>query len=217
MNRPDRKLAWRTWARLCAVAVVTLLPTVALAADVEVRFESGRLWVRTDDQVTAQRLFDSIAEKTGVDFVIDPDLAARRLHVEIEGLELERALRQLVTEIPGAGGQSMFYAPGDSGKARLVRVAVFGVGRSPAAAPAADRSVEAAVVAAPTPPSADVEAQKKQMIESGMPAETAQKFLDITAETERLQKTPGAAEALIRSERYRAVIREIAEAQGKKK
>jgi hypothetical protein len=69
----------------------------------------------------------------------------------------------------------------------------------------------------PPPPSTDVEAQKKQMIESGIPAETAQKFLDITAESERLKATPGAAEAFIRSERYRAVIREIAEAQGKKK
>lgn len=218
MTRPDRSLASKTWTRLSNVALAVVLPAIALAGGIDVRFDSGRLWVRTDGEVAVQQLLDSIGKRTGVEFVIDPELATGRLHVDVEGLELERGLRQVFAAIPEIGGQTMIYEPGPPGASRLARVVVFAAGHAPPVNPAeaAGGDAESVVVAIPTPPPPDLELTKKQMIDRGIAAETAQKFVDITSETARLRKTPGAAEAFIRSERYREVMREIAEAQGKK-
>ncbi|MGH7857371.1 MAG: hypothetical protein ACREQY_08575 [Candidatus Binatia bacterium] len=197
--------------RLGALALVLFSRAVCLADDPAVRFESGRLWVRSEGAVAVRPLLESVGEKTGVEFVIDPELAAGRIDVVIEGLELERAIRQLLADIPKAAGHTTSYVSDASGKPRVARVMVFGAGK----APAGSGSAEGAAVAAPTPSSADLETQKARMIEGGISAETAERFIAITGEMSRLQKTPGAVEALLQSEDYRKTIREIAEAQGK--
>jgi hypothetical protein len=201
---------------LIAAALAMSVP--AFAAEPAVRFESGRLWVRTKGQVDVQRLLESITDRTGVEFLIDPALAAERVALQIDGLELERALRQLVAKIPKAGGQTMSYASSGSGEPHLARVTVLRLGgESPAiSAPAGAGSAEAAVVAAPELVSASaLEANKRQMIESGVPEETADEFNEIMSAAARAQRTPGATEEIMRSERFREVTRAIAEAQGK--
>ncbi|MGH7822265.1 MAG: hypothetical protein ACREQ9_21090 [Candidatus Binatia bacterium] len=205
MNRP--KLA--SW--LGAFALTMVAPAASPGADPEVRSEGGRLWVRSEGGVAVSQLLESVSGKTGVELVVDPELAGGRMDVEIEGVELERALRELSAGIPGAAGHTMSYVEDGAGKPRVTRVIIFAAGK----APAGNGSAEAAAVAAPTPSSADLDAQRERLIESGVRAETARRFMEITAEIQRLEKTPGAAEEILRSENYRSTIREIAEAQGK--
>lgn len=211
-----------SWAfvRLLAFAltVVGVVSAGSAAAQPEVRFESGKLWVRTDGPVAVRRLLDRIAETTGVEFAVDPELGAGRIEIAVDGVELERALARIAAKIPNAGGHTMSYVSSGSSSPRLARVAVFGAGRAPGGGAPPERgagSAEAVVVAAPTPSAADLDRQKENLVASGIPERTASEFIALTDELRRLQSTPVAAEAFIRSERYQRVMREIGRAQGK--
>ena len=202
---------------LGAVLLVSLAGVASAAGDVTVRFESGRLSVDTRGEVEVGRVLDTVAREIGADFEIDAALARGRIAVAIEEMEIERALREIVASIPGAGGQTIVYAGEGENPSRIVRVTILGGGGASEGAPRAARALEAAqpAVEPPAPSAQELERQRQRLVERGVSEETARSFVELTSELPRLRRTPGAAEELYESERYRQMIREIAEAQGK--
>jgi hypothetical protein len=212
-------------SRLAALAVI-VLPAVALASGVEVRYAADRLSVHTGGAVVVRQLFDSITESTGVEFLVDPDLRERRVDVQIALAEFERAMRQIVAAIPGAGGHTTVYAKSATGNVAAARVTVFAAGKAatPTSGAEGAESVEAIAGAPPTPavtvalpeiPEETYVENERQLVQGGVPEAMAREWIDLTREAVRAQRTPGAAEELMRSERFRRVNRAIAEAQGK--
>jgi len=143
------------------VALIGVLRLSALAASLETRFENGKLWVSAHT-VGAPELFKAIAAKTGVRFRIDSELHPGPMTLEVEGADLERAIRMLIAGVPGAAGHAMAYQAGTP--PRLKEVSIFGAGKAPS-------SMNADVYdAAPAP---DLEKQQREMIAAGVDPQTA--------------------------------------------
>ncbi|MGH7858143.1 MAG: hypothetical protein ACREQY_12530 [Candidatus Binatia bacterium] len=177
-------MSLRSWS--LAVLAFGLLEGSAVAAPAAVRFENGKLWV-TSRAVAAPDVFSAIAEKTGVRFVIDKELRPAPLTVQIEGMELERAIRNIVGAIPEVAGHTMSYTKEASGDARLSEVSIFGPGK---ALSAGTNIYEASGAGPPSFPTPDLRERMDRMIEAGVPRETAEKVLELTAEVQRLQESP---------------------------
>jgi hypothetical protein len=192
----NRRIAWV--ARVVAVALVLSVPPHRGAAATDtyaLRYQSGKLWV-TARAVPAADLLKAIAEKTGVRFVVDSEVNPGPITIALDGMPLERAVRNLVAAIPQAAGHTATYAPAATGGSRLVQVALFGPGKT--AAEGATVYGESTEPVAPTdddavpqaPPTPDSEDRLHKMIAAGVPQETAEKVLDLTREVQNLQKAP---------------------------
>jgi hypothetical protein len=110
--------------------------------------------------VGAPELFKAIAAKTGVRFRIDSELHPGPMTLEIDGADLERAVRMLVAGMPGAAGHAAAYQPGKP--PRLKEVSIFGAGKVP--------SQMSADVYDATP---DLDRQQREMVRAGVAPETA--------------------------------------------
>jgi hypothetical protein len=153
-----RKLSLPAIFFSCVVLIATLCCS-ARAASLETRFEKGKLWVSAHT-VGAPELFADVAAKTGVRFVIDSELRPPPLTIDIDGKDLERAIRMLIAGVPGAAGHAMAYQPGRP--PRLKEVSIFGAGKAPS-------SMSADVYeAGPKPPPPDLEKQQREMVAAGV-------------------------------------------------
>jgi len=148
---------------LSCIALIATLCLSARAASLETRFENGKLWVSAH-KVGAPELFADVAAKTGVRFVIDSELRPPPLTVDIDGKDLERAIRMLIADVPGAAGHAMAYQPGKP--PRLKEVSIFGAGKAPS-------SMNADVYEAGTSPAPDLDKQQREMIAAGVDPHTA--------------------------------------------
>ena len=177
----------RTPALFLALVVAGGVTVFAAASPVRIRFEEGKLWLSAR-AVAASEIFSSVAERTGVRFVIDSELNPGVLTVDIDGLELERAVRSLVAAIPQAAGHTMSYSS-ENGGTRLIEVTIFGPGKAPAGTGAA--VYEATTSATPLPfPTPNLQERMEKMVEAGVPRETAEKVMALTQEVQKLQATP---------------------------
>jgi hypothetical protein len=147
-----------------------------------VRFEEGRLWVSCRETPVPD-LFAEIARATGIRIAVDRELHPAPVTVRVEGLDLERALRNLVAAVPEAAGHTMSYERTTDGSTRLTSVAIFGPGKAPAGTGVYEPG--AASIAAPDP-----EERLRRMLEAGVPRETAEKVIELAAEVQKLQATP---------------------------
>jgi hypothetical protein len=174
--------------RGCGRAAVVLgaLASLAGAAEPRVRFEDGKLWVFSQ-AVSAPDVFSAIAEKTGIRFVIDKELKPAPLTIRIEGMELERAIRNIVGALPEVAGHTMSYSREASGDARLAEVSIFGPGKAISSGTNVYEASSSSPLALPTP---DLQERMDRMIEAGVPRETAEKVLELTTEVQKLQATP---------------------------
>jgi hypothetical protein len=175
--------------RALVVGLASLVFGVASqAAAPVVRYQDGRLWVRANG-VAAPDVFSAIAQRTGVRFVVDKELSPGALTIDVDGLELERALRAIVASIPQAAGHSMSYTSDADGTARLSEVSIYGPGKKIAGT--GSEVYEAPTPAAPVPiPTPDLQERMDKMIAAGVPRETAEKVIELTVEVQKLQATP---------------------------
>jgi len=179
-----------------AAAGVIALATIALAAPVDpsaIRYENGKIWMNVREAPPGE-LLKALAKKTGVRFVVDAEVKPGPISLSLEGMPLERAIRNLISVMPQAAGHSMTYAPGKKGP-RLVKVSLFGAGKTAAGENAAvygdgeEPAVNAAAapVALPTP---NLDERMDKMLEAGVPRDTAEKVIKLTREVQKLQATP---------------------------
>jgi len=148
---------------ISCIALIAALRPPALAATLTTRYEQGKLWV-VAHTVQAPELFEAIAKETGVRFVIDSELHPGPLTLDIEGADLERAVRMLVAAVPGAAGQASAYDPGRPPV--LKQVSIFGAGKAPS-------EMNANIYEANPVPTADLEKQQREMIQAGVDSKTA--------------------------------------------
>jgi hypothetical protein len=185
-------------------AIVSLFVTLvcgaargALAAPMDpasIRFENGKLWLNVRDAPAAD-LLKAVAQKTGVRFVVDAEVNPGPISLALDGMPLERAIRNLVAAMPQAAGHTMAYAPTKQGGTRLVKVTLFGPGKTTAGARSAvygdgeePRTASAASPGAlPTP---NLDDRMDKMLAAGVPRETAEKVIRLTKEVQQLQQTP---------------------------
>ena len=171
----------------------------AQAAAVEpsaIRFENGKIWLSVRDAPAAD-LLKAVAKKTGVRFVVDAEVKPGPISLSLEGMPLERAIRNLIAAIPQAAGHSMAYAPTKQGGVRLVRVTLFGPGKTNAGQGSAvygDGNEPSEAAHAPPPPVAvatpSLDDRMDKMLAAGVPRETAEKVIRLTKEVQQLQQTP---------------------------
>jgi hypothetical protein len=147
-----------------SIALIGALSSSALAASLETRFEKGKLWVSAHE-VAAPDLFAAVAAKTGVRFVIDSELRPGPMTVDIDGADLERAIRMLVAGVPGAAGHAVAYHAGRPSRPK--EVSIFGAGKAPS-------QMSADVYEAANPePTPDLEKQQREMVQAGVAPKTA--------------------------------------------
>lgn len=216
-DSPNRSGGPRTRTAASALLALALtIPAASIAGDPEIRLDSGRLWIESGGEIIVGDLLGSVAAETGVEFLLDPGLAPERMRIAIEGVELERALRILIDAVPGAGGLAMSHVPDASGTPRVSRVTVFAAGKpSAATAPEGGREPDLAgmaVIPPPAPSDGDLQSQKEHMIATGLPPETAQRYIDLMTEARRIEKTGAEPSERFRASRDR-LMREMAEAR----
>jgi hypothetical protein len=173
---------------LCGAAVGAgaLLAIVASAASVRVRTNRDRLWVEARD-ATAAEVFSAIAARTGVKFVVDKELKPGPITIEIQGLDFERAIDNLVKQIPSAAGHSVSYSREGDGDSHPTLVMIYGGGKASGPATADIYASQPTPGPIPTP---DLEERREKMIEAGVPPATADKVIELTREVQQLQATP---------------------------
>ena len=91
-----------------------------------VRSDDGILWVDSR-AAPAAAVFTAIARETGIRFIVGEELRPVAVNLKVEGIELERAIRNLVGELD-AVGYTMSYQGLPAGGARLAEVAIYGAG-----------------------------------------------------------------------------------------
>jgi hypothetical protein len=180
----------RRWLLAAALA---LAATASAATPPDIRFESGRLWVRAQ-KMRANDLFESIRKKTGVAVKVDDPLAAVEVTVALEGLDIERAIHRLAAAVPGNAGHSLEYARGRDRRTRLVGARVFAPGafrNAPSTPTPAARPVRVRPSPTGTPPATpNPEQRLQQMIDAGVPRATAERVIELTRDVQQLQATP---------------------------
>jgi hypothetical protein len=168
------------------VGAGALLAIVASAASVRVRSEHDRLWLEARDAPAAE-IFSAIAARTGVKVVVDKELKPGPITIEIQGLEFERAIDNLVKQIPSAAGHSVSYSREADGNSHPTLVMIYGGGKASGPA-SAD-----IYASAPTPgpiPTPDLEERRQKMVDAGVAPATADKVIELTREVQKLQATP---------------------------
>jgi hypothetical protein len=174
-----------------AALLAGILAFAAGAPRITVQFHGGKLSLRTNAAPAAD-VFSAVAEKTGIRFVVDSEIKPGPISIDIDGMELERAIRNLLNEVPQAAGHTMSYAPGPGGEPRLKQVTLYGPGKAPSEVGATVYQASQEVstpgpLALPTP---DLEERMRKMIDAGVPRETAEKVMTLTREVQQLQATP---------------------------
>ena len=172
----------RTTLAVAAVATA-VFATPAPGQNLRVRYENGLLSLSSRG-VPAPEVFSAIADEAGVRFVIDKELKPASVTMEIVDMEIERAIRNVVSVMPGVAGHTMSYQNVPDGEPRLSQVSIYGPGKSSAGG---DVYEATAPLPIPTP---DLQERMDRMIEAGVPRETAEKVVELTAEVQRLQATP---------------------------
>ena len=181
-------------------------PAIAAADLSSVRYENGKLWLNVRNAPAAE-LLKVVAQKTGVRFVVAAEVQPGPITLSLEGMPLERAIRNLLSTMPQAAGHTMTYSPSRQGKGtRLVKVTLFGPGKTNAGTDSAvygddapnepgeqaggdaPPSIQNALPGAGPTPSLDERMEK--MIAAGVPRETAEKVISLTREVQKLQTTP---------------------------
>jgi len=239
-------------ARYLAPVLNRILPAAALAvalagrADAEtvrVRLEDNRLWLSSRG-VAAPSVFAEIADRTGIRFVIDKELKLGPITIQLDGMDLERAIRHLVAAVPEAAGHTMSYAQEPDGGTRLTEVSIFGPGRSLQDGTVYEATAEASAGDTPAMlPTPDLEDRMQRMVEAGVPRDTAERVLELTTEVQKLQATPlpgsyspddlsptsreqlqplldrgvpmeRAVQMLLLQEKYQSTLKELSEVQG---
>jgi hypothetical protein len=171
-----------------AAGVLGILLPLAAAADalLDVRSAGSRLWIRAES-VAPVDLLAAVSAETGIAFDLDEDSANGSVTLDVDGLEVEDALRRLVGALPGASAHSFRYAADRPRRARLVAVRVFGPGRLDRAAAAPLPPAE------PTTPPPDpreprnAEEHLDRMIAAGLSRETAEKVIELNEHARSLQ------------------------------
>ena len=118
-------------ASVFALTIFADLALAAPAATVRVQFLDGKLSLAARAAPAAD-VFKAVADKTGVRFVVDPEIKPDPITIDLDAMPLERAIRNLLTAIPQAAGHTMTYARDPRGEPQLVQVTLFGPGKAPA-------------------------------------------------------------------------------------
>jgi len=127
----------------------------------------------------APEVLTAIAREAGIRFIVDEALRPVSVNLHVEGVELERAIRNLVRELDAAG-YAMSYRSLPAGKPRLTEVAIYGAG---------GRSAKGTVYEATPPPLPSILAPNYEDLAgtlkaSGVPAETIERVIVLSGELE---------------------------------
>ncbi len=172
------------------MALVAAVAFPATAAGVQVQYGGGKLSVSAESAPAAEVL-SAIAAKTGVRFVLDPEVKPGPVTIDIVGMDLERAIRNLVTQVSGTAGHTMTYVPAAGGRPRLTQVTLYGPGKTPSEGSSVVYDAEPTPATAPaTGPTPDLQERMQKMLDAGVPQETAEKVIDLTRQVQLLQATP---------------------------
>ncbi|MGH7821546.1 MAG: hypothetical protein ACREQ9_17415, partial [Candidatus Binatia bacterium] len=93
----------RSFLALGAALLAAALAVSAGTPAVTVKFQAGKLSLRANSAPAAD-VFSAVAEKTGIRFVVDSEIKPGPITIDIDGMALERAIRNLLTEMPQAAG-----------------------------------------------------------------------------------------------------------------
>jgi len=148
------------------------------AGSVAVRSDKGILWLDSR-AAPAPEVFAAIAGKTGIRFVVDEELRPVPVNLKVEGIDVERAVQNLVREV-GAAGCAMSYRSSPAGRPRLTEVAIYGAG---------GRSAKGTVYEASRPPFPSILAPNHEELATtlkatGVPAETIDRVIALGGELE---------------------------------
>lgn len=166
---------------LLPVLLFSLVSSAAPGSHLGIRYREGRLTIHAE-ATPANEVFTAIAEQTGVRFVFDSEIRAVPITIDIEDMELERAIGKVVCAVRPA--VAMFHRGDSNSEPRLDRVALLGPGKAPEGGV---YDVEPAPMAPASMPTPDV---MQSLIEAGVPGQTAQKLIDLDAEMHKLQTPP---------------------------
>lgn len=160
-------------------------PATAGTSAVRIRMEDDNLWLSAA-KVTVADVLTAVAEQTGIRFVVDSEVPAGPITVEVEGMPLERAIRALIAAIPEVAGHTMTYASGPRGPGRLVQVTLWGPGRSLAGGASTVYAAEAQSANDAAPVSPDAEGGEEGGTESSPQSDTTEKVVTLGREAEQL-------------------------------
>jgi hypothetical protein len=153
------------------------------------RFRGGKLWLRTQ-HAPPNEVLEAIARKTRIRFVAVAEIRGDPLTLDIRGMPLERAIRNVLSAIRQVAGHTMSYGHDETGRTRLVEVGLFVAGAAPSSV---SSGVVYGRVDSPPPsilPTVDVEAQIARMVAAGVSREQAEKVIELTQDLRGLQATP---------------------------
>jgi len=175
-------------ASLLAIAILgASIP--ATAASVRAVYENGKLTLNAR-QAPAADVFRTVADKTGIRFVVDAEIKPGPITIDLDAMPLERAIRNLIAAIPQAAGHTMTYGRSRRGAPQLVQVALFGPGKTTVEGGStvyAGSGEPGSPVVLTTP---DLDERLDKMIQAGVPRETAERVITLTREVQKLQATP---------------------------
>jgi hypothetical protein len=169
--------------------IIAALALVASAETVHVQFEGGKLSLAARAAPAADVL-KAIADKTGVRFVVDSEVKPGPITIDIDAMPLERAIRNLLTAIPQAAGHTMTYAIDPRGEPLLVQVTLFGPGKAPPERGSTVYSASAQVAAPVMVATPDLEAGEDELIQAGVPPQTAERVINLNRDVQNLRVTP---------------------------
>ena len=154
------------------------LAGISAAGTVAVRSDNGSLWLESR-ATPAPEVFTAIARETGIRFVVDDELRSVPVNLKIEGVEIQRAIRNLVREL-GAAGYAMWYRSLPAGAERLAEVVIYGAG---------GRSAKGTIYEASRLPLPSILAPKYEDLAgtlkaTGIPAETIDRVVSLSRELE---------------------------------
>jgi hypothetical protein len=152
---------------------------VCAAGTVAVRSDKGMLWLDSR-AAPAPEVFTAIARETEIRFIVDEELHPVAVNLKLEGVEIERAIRNLVGEV-GAVGYGMSYQSLPAGGAKLTEVAIYGAG---------GRSAKGTVYEASRPPLPSILAPNHEEAAASLkasgivPAESVDRVIALSRELE---------------------------------
>lgn len=153
------------------------------------RFRGGKLWLRAQ-HAPPKEVLEAIARKARIRFVAGGEIGGEPLTLDIRGMPLERAIRNVVSAIRQVAGHTMSYGRDGSGATRLVEVGLFVAGKAPASASTGVVYGNVETAHASVLPPLDVDSHVGRMVAAGVPREQAEKVLELTKEVRGLQATP---------------------------
>ncbi len=172
-----------------AITILAGASIAGIAAPVRVVYKDGKLTLNVR-QAPAADVLKAVADQTGVRIVVDAEIKPGPITITLEAMPLERALRNLIVAIPQVAGHTMTYGRDRNGVPQLVQVALFGPGKASVGGGStvyAGSGEPASPMALPTP---DLDERLNQMLQAGVPRETAERVIALTREAQKLQATP---------------------------